>query len=187
MRLRMVKQKAFDVSRLQQQLAEHPEVWNTITLRTEHSRSPHREVSDIWIRYNALENFRGDMQQFNDAHVSEWYPVAEVLTEARQLAECVADGRDIGAVLITKIPAGKQVYPHVDVGWHARTFEKYGLQIHGNDRQAFHFEGESLITLDGDIFWFNNAYPHWVTNESTSDRVTMIVCTKQNGHMAGGY
>jgi hypothetical protein len=183
----MVREKAFDVSGLQRQLAEHPEVWNTIRMRTEHPCSPHRQVSDIWVRYNALENYHGNMQDFNDVHVSEWYPVAEVLTEARRLAECVADGRDIGAVLITKIPAGKQVYPHVDVGWHARTFEKYGLQIHGNERQAFHFEGEDLVTRDGDLFFFDNAYPHWVSNDSTSDRVTMIVCTKQNGHMAGGY
>src|SRR5580658_1128136 len=116
----MVKERAFDVSGLQQQLAAHPEVWNTVTLRTEHPRSPHREVSDIWVRYNALSNYHGDMQRFNDVHVSEWYPVSEVLTEARRLAEAVADGRDIGAVLITKIPGGKQVYPHVDVGWHAR-------------------------------------------------------------------
>ena len=180
MRLRMVKPKAFDVSGLQRQLADHPEVWNTIRLRTEDPRSPHREVSDIWVRYNPIENYRGDIRKFNDVHVSEWYPVAEVLTEARTLAECVADGRDIGAVLITKVPAGKQVYPHVDIGWHARATTKYGLQIHGNDKQAFHFEGEELVTRDGDLFWFDNAYPHSVTNDSEEDRMTLIVCVKEN-------
>jgi hypothetical protein len=176
----MVKEKAFDVTGLQRQLVAHPEVWNTIRLRTEDPRSPHREVSDIWMRYNPIENYHGDIRKFNDVHVSEWYPVVDVLTEARRLAECVANGRDIGAVLITRIPAGKQVYPHVDIGWHARTFDKYGLQIHGNEKQAFHFESECLITHDSDLFWFQNSHPHWVTNDSDFDRVTLIVCVKEH-------
>lgn len=180
MHLRMVKERAFDVSGLQAQLAAHPEIWNMIKLRTEHPRSPHREVSDIWVRYNPLENYHGDMGKFNAEHVSAWYPVAAILTEAKRLAEEVGDSKKIGAVLITKIPAGCQVYPHADSGWHARYYEKFALQIHGNERQTFHFEGEELITRDGDLFWFDNAHSHWVTNDSDTERVTLIVCTREN-------
>lgn len=179
MHLRMLKKAAYDVSELQTQLAAHPEVWDTLRMRTEHPRSPHREASDIWVRYNPIENYTGDVQAFNSEHVAEWYPVCEVLTEAKRLASQISrdyGAEQLGGVLITKVPAGKQIYPHADVGWHARHYSKFALQIQGNDRQRFKFEGEELITRDGDTFWFENSYPHWVTNDSDEDRITMIVC-----------
>jgi hypothetical protein len=180
--LRMVKQHGYDVRALQAQLAEHPEAWNTLRQRTEQPLSPHREADDIWVRYNPIANYRGDMRAFNEKHIAEWYAVAEQLTEARTLVERIADEEgavEIGAVLITRIPAGKQVYPHVDGGWHAGYYSKLALQVRGNEHQAFHFQGEQLVTRDGDLFWFDNAFPHWVTNPSDEDRITMIVCLRK--------
>lgn len=182
MHLRMLKERAFDVSRLQDQLTYQPELWNTIRHRTEHAQSPHREVSDIWVRYNPIENYEGDMQAFNAQHTPEWYPVATQLPEAMRIATELQQQvmGQLGAVLITKIPAGKQVYPHIDQGWHARHFEKFAVQVKGNSEQAFHFTDEDLVTRDGDLFWFDNAYPHWVTNESSQDRITLIVCIRRH-------
>lgn len=182
MHLRMLKERAFDVSRLQDELVNQPDLWDGIRLRTSHPQSPHREVSDIWVRYNPIENFHGDMQAFNDAHTPQWYPVATQLPDAVRIAEELkqqVSGLDLGAVLITKIPAGKQVYPHIDQGWHARTFEKFAVQVKGNSEQAFHFQNESLVTHDGDLFWFENQYPHWVSNPSCEDRITLIVCIRR--------
>lgn len=183
MHLRMVEERAFDVSRLQDQLACQPQLWDTIRYRSEHPQSPHREVSDIWVRYNPIENYKGDMSAFNAEHVPQWYPVAEQLPEAVRIANDLmgkVGGVSLGAVLITKIPAGKQVYPHIDGGWHARHFEKFAVQVRGHEAQAFHFKDEDLITRDGDLFWFDNAYPHWVTNDSDQDRITLIVCIRRN-------
>lgn len=183
MHLRMVRERAFDVSVLQAQLQAQPQVWDTIRLRTEHPQSPHREVSDIWLRYNPIENFHGDMQAFNAEHTPEWYPVSESLPAACALAAQVMQDQgalELGAVLITKIPTGCQVYPHIDQGWHARYFEKFAVQIKGHPHQAFRFEGEKLVTHDGDLFWFDNAYPHWVTNDSDEDRITLIVCIRRH-------
>ncbi len=180
--LRMLRGAAYDVSGLKTQLGTHPEVWNAFRIRTEHPRSPHRETMDVIVRYNPIENYRGDMQAFNAEHVGQWYAVADTLTEAKRLAEAIAadhDAKEMGMVLITRIPAGKQVYPHVDGGWHARHYEKFALQIQGNEHQAFHFEEEELVTRDGDLFWFDNAFPHWVTNNSDEDRMTMIVCIRR--------
>ncbi|MNL70438.1 hypothetical protein D3C87_1954400 [compost metagenome] len=52
------------------------------------------------------------------------------------------------------------------------------MQIAAAPGQAFHFENEKLVTVPGDIYWFDNSHTHWVTNESQSDRITMIVCIK---------
>jgi quercetin dioxygenase-like cupin family protein len=172
----------FDVARAVEQLTAHPEAWNEHPWRTEHPRSPHREADDIWLRYRTLEDFDGDMQKFNGPHEAVWYPVADKLPAVKALAFEVMDqvqGQQLGGVLITKIPAGKQVYPHVDHGWHALHYEKFAVQLAGNTEQSFCFDGETLSPRTGELFWFNNQAPHWVFNPSREDRMTLIVCIRR--------
>lgn len=85
----------------------------------------------------------------------------------------------MGGVLITRIPAGKQVYPHIDEGWHAGHYEKFAIQVKGNKEQAFCFNKESLSPETGDVFWFRNDVPHWVTNFSEEERITLICCIRR--------
>jgi mannose-6-phosphate isomerase-like protein (cupin superfamily) len=160
----------------------HPEIWNEIPYRTRFPESPHREVDDVWVRYNALENYTGDGAAFNAPHTSVWYPVVDKLPSARLLALELyqrLEGERLGGVLITRIPPYKQVYPHVDPGWHARFYEKFVIQLRGNGLQAFCFEGEELSVQSGECYWFDNSVPHWVTNESYSDRISLIVCIRR--------
>jgi hypothetical protein len=181
--LRLLQDAYADTSRLTEQLEAHPEVWNTITLRTEHPRSPHREIDDIWVRYNPIEHYHGDMSAFNGEHAGEWYPSAEILPEAKRLAQGIQRdylGNTLGAVLITKIPAGKRCYPHIDQGWHAGYYEKFALQVKGNKQQTFHVAEETLRTKSGDLFEFDNSIEHWVLNPSDEDRITMIVCIRRH-------
>ena len=70
--------------------------------------------------------------------------------------------------------------PHIDQGWHAGFYEKFALQIKGNEQQSFHVEDEMLRTQDGDLFAFDNAKTHWVLNPSAEDRITMIVCLRRH-------
>jgi len=162
-------------------LDANPQLWNQHRMRTESPHSPHREVDDIWVRYNAAENFT-TMDEFNGPHESTWYPSADLLHVKQLVLDVMryVSGTALGGVLITRIPAGKQVYPHADQGWHARHYEKFALQIRGNERQAFCFDDEQLVTFPGDLYSFDNAHRHWVRNESAEDRVTMIVCVRRH-------
>ncbi|MCY1247967.1 hypothetical protein D9M72_613450 [compost metagenome] len=87
-------------------------------------------------------------------------------------------GERLGGVLITRIRPGQVCKPHTDPGWHARYYQKFAVQIAAAPGQSFNFEGHELVTKPGDIFWFDNSHTHWVTNESDTDRITMIVCIK---------
>jgi Aspartyl/Asparaginyl beta-hydroxylase len=178
----MLQKGYADTFGLQMELGHSPQVWNTLTMRTEGARSPHRELHDIWVRYNPIENFDGDVAKFNSEHVAQWYPVIEKLPSARRLAEKIAYdySADIGGVLITKIPAHKMCYPHIDEGWHARTYEKFALQVKGHEKQRFHVEGEELTTVDGDLWWFDNSRVHHVINDSDEDRITLICCLRRH-------
>jgi hypothetical protein len=171
----------FNVLPLVAELQAHPELWNDFDLRTNHPQSPHRELDDIFVRYNARENFDGDRDAFNGPHDAVWWPATDVLPSAQQIALDLmsqVQGERLGMVLITRIPPGAKCYPHVDKGWHARHFDKYAVQLASAPAQSFHVEDESLIAGPGECYWFDNSRPHWVVNDSDQARMTMIVCIR---------
>lgn len=173
--------RRFYVGYLVKQLEQHPELWNEFDLRTNHPQSPHRELSDIFVRYNAWSNFCGDRQAFNEPHEAVWWPAAEKLSAVRDIVFSLmrhVEGEHLGGVLITKIPAGKQCYPHIDVGWHARHYDKYAVQIASAPKQAFHVGPSQLSAEPGECYFFDNSITHRVVNDSDSDRITLIVCIR---------
>lgn len=152
--------------------------WNSLKHRTFETTSPHREVDDIWAHYG---DQRDPRVAANDQPIPmRWYfkdlaalclPLAEKLTQH-------VGGSDLGFVLFTRIPAGKQVYPHVDGGWHAGVFTKYCICVRANKEQSFYFPDAELRTETGDVFWFDNSQSHGVTNNSSEARISMITCIK---------
>ncbi len=170
-----------DVAEAVKQVDAHPEVWNTHRMRTEQYGTPHNGVSDIWVRYRNWADYTGDWAAFHDEHESEWYPVVTtfpaVWSLTRKLKRFVG-GKRLGGVLITKIPPGGRVEPHIDGGWHARHYDKYAVQLKGNQDQAFCFEDSELRAEPGECYTFDNSKLHWVTNDSDSDRMTLIVCVR---------
>lgn len=171
----------FDVAPLLAQLECAPELWNNFDLRTNHPRSPHRELDDIFVRYNARENFTGDRARFNEEHDAVWWPTAQMLPAARDLSfELMSkmQGERLGMVLITRIPAGAQCYPHTDTGWHARHYDKFAIQLASEPAQSFHVEDEVLRPAPGECYWFDNSRPHHVLNPTDHARMTMIICIR---------
>lgn len=157
-------------------LQSHPELWNVQRARTESPASPHHGLDDIWVRY-------GDPERAIDgqAHDARWYPSSDLIGVKSMCLDLMrfVGGVELGGVLITRIPPGASVKPHTDPGWHARRYEKYGVQIASAPGQRFCFEGEDLETQPGDVFWFDNAHTHWVTNPTSYERITMIVCIRR--------
>jgi hypothetical protein len=156
-------------------LHENPQLWDENAMRTQSLGSPHHGLHDIWARYAAPE-----VAHLDGLHESVWYPAADVLPLREIVYPLMAAvrGEQLGGVLITKIPPGAICRPHVDQGWHARYYEKFGVQVQASPGQAFCFDGEELVSRPGDVFWFDNSHRHWVTNNSPHDRITMIVCIK---------
>lgn len=169
-------QSGLDVSEISWALKEHPQLWNEHTARTAPENSPHHGLDDIWVRYGSPK-----CAETGEEHQAFWYPSAELLM-VKPIVDAVfslVDGVELGGVLITRIPAGAMCKPHEDHGWHARYYEKFAVQIESAPAQRFHFEGASLETKPGDLFWFDNQYLHWVNNPTNYERVTMIICIRR--------
>ena len=175
----------FDVAPMLQQLERHPEWWDRYRQRTTAYQTPHKAVSDIWFRYNDWANFDGDMAKFNEEHESVWYPVIADIPAGWSLARKVmrhVSGKQLGGVLMTRIPPGGEVKPHIDHGWHAGHYEKFAVQIKGNKDQAFCFDGVELSAEPGDLYTFDNSQTHWVRNDSDSERITLIICIRRDAN-----
>jgi hypothetical protein len=140
----------------------------------------HAEMTDIWVRYNDPANIG---PHFNDEHDSVWYPAYYALPELRSILfglMAMVEGERLGGVLITKIPPGGKIAPHVDGGWHAGYYEKYFIPVQNDDGAVFGFEDGVIRPAVGDVYWFNNSNPHWVENHSSRDRIALIVCIRSH-------
>lgn len=183
--MRLIAQ-GFDVAPLVQQLKDSPHLWDQITLRKDHHLSPHREIQDIWVRNNHPKNFdaeAGRLAFVGEPHDSVWYPAYYELPAIKPLVfdlMRLVEGERLGGVFITRIPPGARCLPHIDTGWHVEHYDKYIIQLQSAPEQAFHFEGESLVTEPGDCFFFDNRFTHWVTNDSDQDRMSLIVAIRSD-------
>jgi len=167
--------QGINVSPMLWALQSHPELWNVNPRRTEDPRSPHHGISDIWVRYAdpAVDDSK--------PHDSVWLPAAEVLP-VRELVFPLFNavrGTKLGGILITHIPPGREVKPHVDTEWHAKHYQKFAIQIQSAPGQMFCFEDEELEAMPGDVYTFDNQFKHWVTNQTNYDRITLIACIRK--------
>lgn len=173
--------EGINVLPLQMALVRQPELFGKHTGRSDAYSSPHSQMKDIWVRYNKFDNFLSSPATFNDEHDSVWYPEAALIPEARQIAMILMSmvgGERLGGVLITKIPPGGKIAPHVDRGWHAEYYEKYFVPIQNDEGAIFGFEDGIIAPRLGEAYWFHNGNSHWVENNSQRDRIALIVCIR---------
>jgi quercetin dioxygenase-like cupin family protein len=168
----------FDTSRIKEFLLSCS-LWDEHPHRRISPNSPHAEMTDIWARFGDVSG--GDYSVLGKDHDSVWYPSAELIPDLKRICFdliAMVDGERLGGVLITKLPAGGEIKRHVDSGWHASYYEKFYVAIESPEGCEFCFEHDTIRAKNGDCYWFRNNVPHWVTNNTGSDRIAMIVCIK---------
>jgi hypothetical protein len=169
-----------DTDQLRMQLIQHPTLWNRHTGRTAPPQSPHHQIDDIWARYATPG------ANPKEPKAIEWY--GEILEKLPALMPIIAriekliNSQYLGGILITRIPAGKKVLPHIDRGWHADFYTKYAVQIAAHPAQAFCYADGEHVTRPGDLYTFDNSHSHWVKNPSDEERITLIVCARPFEH-----
>lgn len=180
-----------DVLPLQRAILRQPKLFGKYPQRGNFEGSPHCAMKDIWVRYNDIEPYleRGNLDGFADEHDSVWYPAAYAIPQVRKVVfdlMRIVEGERLGGILITKLPPGGKIEKHVDGGWHASYYDKYFVPILNEEGATFSFEDGVIHPKVGEAYWFNNAVPHWVDNNTDSDRIAMIVCIRHQG-VKGAY
>lgn len=165
-------------------LKQKPELWNARTLRKDDPASPHVAMSDIWVRYNDDSEAKrtGDYSKFNEQHYPVWYPSINDLSMIKPMAlglMAKMGASHLGGILITKIPPGGVIEPHVDSNWHAKFYNcKLYIPLQSNPKCYNRCEDEIVIMDAGECWYFNNNVEHEVRNNGLDDRITLIICMR---------
>src|SRR5207249_9782719 len=131
-----------EVKPLLEQIEANDYLWDQFGYRK--AMTPHAQMSDIWVRYNSIENL-GD--RFNDEHDSKWYPSYYKLPYLKDIIFPLmkdVEGERLGGVLITKIPSGCDIKPHVDKGWHVDYYDKFYVSLKSEIGANFYCGDEVL-------------------------------------------
>lgn len=166
-----------DVLPLLLAIRRRPDLWDQNRLRTTHPGTPHTQVHDIWLRFNEMPE-PGHEAEVMDEHESVDYPAYKVLTEARPLVMGLmtyVGGERLGRVLITLLPPGGVIAPHVDGGSHADYYSRFHIVLQSQPGVAFRAGDEYAHMATGEVWWFDNAQEHEVINNSGEDRIHLIV------------
>lgn len=180
-----------DVKPLQIALLRQPKLFGKYTQRGDFEGSPHNEMKDIWVRYNDINPFieKGSFVGFDAEHDSIWYPSAYAIPQVRKVVfdlMRIVEGERLGGILITKLAPGGKIEKHSDGGWHAEYYDKYFVPILNEEGAVFAFEDGVITPKVGEAYWFDNSVPHWVENNTDSDRIAMIVCIRHS-KVQGAY
>lgn len=165
----------FDPAAINAELAAQPDLWDRDPERRIAPGSPHREMTDVWVRCIDKANIEG----FNGPHEARWYPAYWAVPSLRPVIFDVmraVQAVRLGGVLITRIPPGGEIYAHKDAGWHP---EYYNTKIYAvlasNDRCVNWAEDMTVCMAPGECWFFNNLVEHGLRNEGETDRVSLII------------
>lgn len=159
-------------------LALRPELWNQHTLRTTHPLTPHKQVDDIWLRFNPLPADEADVARVIDDVQCVNYPALAALPQARPLLFDLmraVEGEQLGRCIITRMRPGARIDPHVDMGAPATFYKRFHITLQSLPGATFRAGDETVHMAMGEVWWFDNCQEHEVVNASADDRLTLIV------------
>lgn len=169
-----------DITSLYNAIIRQPELWDTNnTRKTFMENSPHREVEDIILRGQKLQDTdkksilkaQWDLQCFN-------FPAFYAMPQIRPFIFGLMtrlEGEQLGRIIITKLAPGKQIYTHKDEGGYSEHYNRYHLVISAGLGSLFKAEDEEVTMKTGELWWVNKLVEHSVINNSSQDRIHLII------------
>lgn len=183
-----------DIMPLLLAIQRNGQMWQEDTFLRHYPQGPFEDVQTIFLRFperivfddedpaeqaRKIELYKQNLLPGVDQHESIDYPNYALLPEARPLVQALmarANGVRLGRVMINKISAGGQIFPHADSPEHANYWNNrlhVVLQsLPGND---FRCVDEHVSMRSGEVWWFDHRLEHAVVNNSADDRIHMIV------------
>lgn len=172
-----------DVVPLLAAIARKPELWTADTYLRDYPQGPFGEVDSIILRFpvksvKETEAEVADHLSKYDQHESVDHPAYAQLPEARPLIMGLMSyvgGTRLGRVMINRIRPGGHIFPHADTPAHAEYWSRHHICLQAEPGVVFRCEDENVFMRAGETWYFNNALEHSVSNNSVTDRISMVV------------
>jgi hypothetical protein len=186
-----------DVGALALAIATEPSLWTADTFLRNYPQGPFGDTDTIMLRFpkiqtgmteKQIEKYKANKLAGYDQHESIAWPAWSKLTQAHpfvfDLAQYVQATR-VGRVMINRVRPGGRIFRHADTPEHVRYWRRFHLVIQGQPGAVIYCgeekdgsKDETLQMQTGRMFWFNNALEHEVRNESSVDRISMVIDLK---------
>lgn len=175
-----------NVTPLLNALYRQPELWKEDTFLRNVPQGPFGETDTVYLRFpdkvevtqEQLELYLKNQLAGHDLHECKWREEISKLPEARAhiltLAASLGATR-IGRCMINRIVPGGRIFPHKDSHWHATYWDRYHLVLQSEPGNVFRCEDENVHMRAGELWWFQNANEHEVHNNSSMDRIHLVM------------
>lgn len=163
------------------QEAEASKLWDKNTLRTTHAGTAHADISDIWIRYPAMEKHAGNIADVIDDLECVDYPAMDEIAGLRNVIQDImflTNGHQLGRVLLTSLKPDGRILPHDDAGKAAQYYDRYHLCLKSEPGNTFRAGDEIVSMKPGELWWFDNLVEHELQNKSSAARIHLILDIK---------
>lgn len=172
-----------DVLPLLLAIKRQPELWKEDTYLRDYPQGPFAQIETIMLRFpvksvKETEAEVADHFSKYDQHESINYPAFQLLPQARPLIMGLmarVDGERLGRVMINKIAPGGVIYPHEDTPSHTEYYSRFHLVLQSDPGVIFRAGDEQFNMQTGQLIWFDNSQMHEVINNSSQDRISMVI------------
>lgn len=178
--------QGLDVLPLLLAIKRRPELWREDTYLRDYPQGPFGEIESIMLRFPEKRVFEQEAEveaykegrHFFDQHESIDYPAYAILPEARPMVMNLmhyVGGERLGRVMINKIAPGGRIHPHEDTPEHTSYYSRFHIVLQSAPGVVFRAGDEQVYMGQGEVWWFDNSKEHEVINNSSVDRIHMIV------------
>lgn len=166
-----------------------PALWNSNKTRTFHPQSAHNVVDDILLRYNKYQEGDDFVEKVCSDITCVNLPAFSLLPQAQAVVFALmasVSGEHLGRVFISRMAPG------ISIPWHtdrippaeaafpdriipALYYSRYQISLKSSPGVVFQVGDETVHMAPGSVWWFDNCVDHTVVNNSSDDRISLVV------------
>ena len=156
-------------------IAQHPGLWEPGRQRSEYPGSAHAAADAILLRGPAEITPKAFFRELEQV---DYEAAHTLMPEVAQITNNVYDRvgfvRYTGRSMITRLPPGGRIQPHVDEGLYADVYDRFHVCLDA-EGTVFRCGSEGAEMRPGEIWWFNHKRTHEVLNCGARARIHLIL------------
>lgn len=156
---------------------QRQDLWKEDTYLRDYPQGPFKDTETVFLRFPTASVTELE-QSKKDQHECEWMDGSIHIPAARPLLFYLmskVEGERLGRCMINKLRCGGRIYPHADTPEHANYWERYHCVLQSAVGCNFRCDDETINMKPGVIYWFDHRKEHEVVNNSSMDRINLVV------------